>query len=300
MPARHYVAAILVFWAATSAWLFYRDLWPRFRPGEPPPFIIDLTTEAQRSAQHTLWDVYRGNGRIGIARTSIEYEEHDPKYPDTYKFISEIGQLTVGAVGPLKITGENLLGIYRVTREGELREISANGTVHVKGVGLLASLRASAELKMSGEVIGKRFVPTENYVEMGGSRLDFQLEPVEFTSHGSVLNPLHPVNRVSGLRRGQHWRIPLVDPLADSIAALAQKDPGLAFLIKKREGLRVLQAEVLQDISTLTYKEREVACLVIEYRGDDMTAHTWVRQEDGLVLRQQASLWGEELRLDRQ
>jgi hypothetical protein len=300
MPARLYVLAILVFWIGSTAWLFHRELWPRLRTGEPPPFIIDLTTEAQRSAQHTLWTINRGGDKIGTARTSIEYDDTNPKFRDTYRFISEIGRLTPVVVGPLEIGGENLLGMYRVTREGELRETSASGKLKVRGTGLLGNLGVSADFQMGGEVVGRQFIPTENYIDFGGNKFDLHLEPVEFTSQGSILNPLHPVNRVAGLRRGQHWQIPLVDPLADSLAALARKDPALEFLIKKKEGLSMLQAEVLPDTQTLNFREHPVACLVIEYRGNDMTAHTWVREEDGLVLRQEATLWGEELRLDRQ
>jgi hypothetical protein len=300
MPSRHYILATLAFWGASMVWLFHREIWPRLRAGEPPPFIIDLTTEAQRSAQHTLWTIHRGDTRIGTARTSIEYEDREPRFKDSYKFISEIGRLAIGRIGPLEITGKELLGIYRVTREGELREIRISGKIEMQGVGLLANLKASADLHMAGEVVGQQFVPTNNYIDIGGSKQELHLDPVEFASHGSVLNPLHPVNRVAGLRRGQHWLIPLVDPLADSLAALARKDPAFEFLVKRREGLALLQAEVLNETRTLPYRDHEVSCLIIEYRGDDMTAHTWVREDDGLVLRQEASLWGEELRLDRQ
>jgi len=56
----------------------------------------------------------------------------------------------------------------------------------------------------------------------------------------------------------------------------------------------------LQETRPLTYNGNEHACLVIEFRGENMTAHTWVRAGDGLVLRQDATVWGDSLVLERE
>ena len=48
MPARPLLLAILFFWVATTGWLFYKELWPHLRSGQPPPYTIDLADEARR------------------------------------------------------------------------------------------------------------------------------------------------------------------------------------------------------------------------------------------------------------
>jgi hypothetical protein len=122
---------------------------------------------------------------------------------------------------------------------------------------------------------------------------------VPVSDRGSVLNPLHPVSKIAGLKRGQHWRIPLVDPLSDSLKAMARADPALQTLVKQDSGLRTLQAEVLSETQTMAWGDGQETCLVIEYRDGDMSAQTWVREGDGTVLRQVATLWGEKLLMER-
>jgi hypothetical protein len=113
---------------------------------------------------------------------------------------------------------------------------------------------------------------------------------------------LHPANRINGVRRGQHWRIPLVDPLLDSVFATMQKVPELQVLqvlLSRGTGPRFLDADVLKTTQTILRNGQEEVCLVIESRGDQMTAHTWLRETDGLVLRQDATFLGEQLILER-
>jgi hypothetical protein len=294
MPARHLVLAIVLFWVGTSGWLFYRDLWPYLRPGDAPPFTIDLAFEAQRQSSTSSWRILRGDKGIGMVHTEVRYRDED----DTFELHSNIKQLDLEQIGPIQIQAKEVHGMYRVTRQGTLRQMTARATVEVQGRGIARGLRASALLDFNGKVHGAQFVP-QGYIEFGGQREFLKLEPVEFSAQVSVLNPLHPVNRIVGLRRGQHWQQRLVDPLADSLRAMVQKDPALDLVVQKNQGVKVLQAEVQSQLQTLTWDNAQVPCLVIEYRSDDLAAHTWVREIDGKVLRQEATLWGERLVLER-
>src|SRR5712692_6059313 len=311
MPARHHVLAIVLFWAATICWLLYRDVWPRWRSSEAPPFVIDLAFEAQRESSQTAWKILRGTQHetekpLGFVHTWVVYRSKD----DTFELHSEIQQIDLGWIGPIRIralrprppgTSEEpkaITGMYRVTREGELRENQAVAAIDIKGSGIARALQISAEVRIGGNVEGSRFVP-QGFLTLSGHTEAIPLEPVEFNSRTSILNPLHPVSRISGLRRGRHWQLHQVDPLADSLAALLQKDPALKILLPNHPRDQILQAEVLPDMEVLTYEKQEAPCFVIEYRGDDLTAHTWVRQSDGKVLRQEATYWGERLILER-
>jgi hypothetical protein len=299
MPTRHLALTIVFFWLATSAWLFYRDFWPRWRSGDAPPFSIDLAYEAQKNASDTSWRILRGDKHLGFIHTKVQYDGKS----DTFELSSGPVQANTAPqldmdIGPLKIRVSELISKYRVSREGLLRGTKGSAHVDIQGRGIARALHLRFELDARGEVKNGLFIPYAS-VTWEGQKYDLQLEPVPYTTRDSFLNPLHPVSRLAGLRRGQHWQLTNMNPLADSVAAMAQKDPALQLLVKKNAQMNVLQAEVLPETQILTYDSREVVCLVIEYRSDEMTAHTWVRESDGKVLRQEVSLWGERLVLER-
>ena len=292
MPARPFVLVITLFWMTTTGWLFHRELWPRLRSGQPPPYTIDLADEALRRGPKIPWNVYWKDRKIGVVHSWLKYNESD----DTFELHSEAAKLEWGQIGPFFVYIRDLSGMHRVTREGQLRKIVADVTILARGIGPLPALRVRAHVE--GEVHNERFIPQAS-VDLNGTTVELPLEPVEVSSQGSVLNPLHPINRVRGLRPGQHWPMPLVNPLNDSLMALLKKDPGAELLLQGHTGVRILQAEVLPEAQLLSWRDDEVSCLVIEYHGDDRTARTWVREDNGLVLRQEFFSRGEQIVMER-
>ncbi|MBY0527579.1 MAG: hypothetical protein K2R98_29550 [Gemmataceae bacterium] len=279
MPSRTLSLAIIAFWLATSAWLVYRDLWPSWRSGEPPPYAIDLVDEASPNAMPIRWSVFRDGTRIGRAYTRVLYRASD----DTFELHGEMVNLKMLRGMMANIDVKSMTSMYRVTRDGELREVI--GTIDGQGE-LLFPFHQQGTLQgsITGQVNGRLFEAQGRIESSLGSR-DLKPEPIELTARASVLNPLHPVNRVTGLRPGQRWRMPVVDPMA---AAMATLFPGV------RTGPRNLNAQVLAEPDELPWINELVPCLVIEYRdaddpgADTWSARTWVRQSDGLVLRQEA------------
>jgi hypothetical protein len=276
MPHRLISLAVIACWLATSGWLFYREIWPELRPNEAPPFTIDLADEAAIQGARIRWHVLRadqdGEHKIGRARTWVDYRAAD----DTFELHSELERLQLTKA--LKVP--RMSSMYRVNRDGFLLEMKADVTATVS----VFFVSTDIKTKVAGEVRDRLFWPRCQIETALWGKQDVAIKPVEVSSHGTVLNPLHPVNRISGLRPGQRWRMPLVDPLADALAArLSQEIPAANI------GPRSLEAQVLPDLQSMTWYNDEVPCLVIQYRGDDMSARTWVRQKDGLVLRQEAT-----------
>src|SRR5205814_3102506 len=74
MPHRSIVAAIVLAWLFANGWLFYREVWPHWRSGDPPPYAIDLTEELGKSSVD--WDIWSGSDRkedkIGNATSEVE------------------------------------------------------------------------------------------------------------------------------------------------------------------------------------------------------------------------------------
>jgi len=112
--------------------------------------------------------------------------------------------------------------------------------------------------------------------------LQFDLPSTSVSYTGSVLLPLHPVNHIRGLRPGQSWRQPLIDPLRDAFAGL----PGFSGEV------RSLHARVLPQPETLKIGDNNIECLVIEYTDDENNSvgRTLVEQNSERVLQQEANL----------
>jgi hypothetical protein len=270
MPPRLAVAAVLLFWLAANGWLFYREIWPYWRPGDPPPYTIDLTQELGSASVN--WKVFQKGQDIGDALSQVE-RQPDRTYKLRTKYVFKQFRLIVLDI-------RRLAGVYHVTEEGELLGLSTQIVMQqsIRKLGVL-----DHELEMNGKVVDGKLVPEFFYNK---EPIAFGKIEVPIANQGGVLNPMHLLNRLPGLSVGRRWRIALFDPLKAVSKSLA---PEFQELFAAVEGMTIpeLQAEVVAD--TLEWDDDEVACFKIEYRkpGEhELVAATWVRGRDGLVLQQ--------------
>jgi hypothetical protein len=296
MPARHVVAFIVLFWAATTGWLYYRDLRPYLTPGNAPPFTISLFDEAEafryrendtsKRKEGLEWSIYQDDEIKGYAVTWVKYRQEDDSFElkSQFKFWSK-GRFS--ASDP----DQTIENVYHVSRDGELRDVNASVTVEVPF--LPKPLSGRLRGKVTGGMLALQ-------AEAPGLSEPYQLPPVKVQSRGSVLNPMQPLNRLPGLRRGQHWRMPLVDPLDDVVRSIAAKFPALAAM--QTHKVAYLDAEVLPQTIMLDRNDGKdpVECLVIEYHGEDISARTLVGAQDSLVYLQEVTNQGQNLRLVRE
>lgn len=275
MPPRWLSLVIVTFWLGTIGWLLWRDVWPMWRPGEPPAYTIDLTAEVHRSQLPIRWMIFQNDHYVFRAETWVDSPEPDiyalhatAKYPHS-------SEAQVASLGPLQI--QRMTSTYQVNPQGQLLGL----TGHVEGKVLNYKVNGD----VSGEVREGQF-----FSQVWGTGIEkpIHLKPVPVSARGSVLVPLHPVNRIQGLHPGQTWRIPVFDPLPAALLAKVGLNPAVFGLTE--DGTLVLQAEVLPQTQPLTLHARDVQCLVIQYRNEsqEMMARTWVEEDTGLVLRQEA------------
>ena len=293
MPPRWLSLLIVLFWLATTGWLIYHDVWPLLLPGQAPPYTIALADEVQTQQVHVRWAASYNDRPYLRLETWVE---HDPA-DDTFTLQAQARPLPVSS----KESGDDAdpfgglvrlrrsTSTYRVARNGDLRSVSVEFAVEAHAGGLLVP----GEGSLQGEVKEGKFYSRLRVASplLPGRDIEKELEPVAVSTHGSVLSPLHPVSRITGLRPGQTWRLPLVDPIKDALTALAAGQPGPEI---------VLTAHVLEKTETQTWDGRPVECLVIEYQGDDVTARTWVEVGSGYVIRQESERAGERLALQRE
>src|SRR5262245_40767308 len=184
MLPRYLTIGVVAFWLTTSGWLLYREILPSFRSGQPPPFTIDLADEAQLKIQRIHWTILRadkgGEKQIGRARTWVDHRSAD----DTFELHSQIEQLRLGS-GLVLVKVPEFTSMYAVSRDGDLHEMSAKVTVSVVGFEVKA--------RVNGKVREQRFWPHLRIETTGWGPNEIELDPVAVSSHGTVLNPLHPV-----------------------------------------------------------------------------------------------------------
>jgi hypothetical protein len=341
MPNRWVCLLIVGCWLATTGWLFWTEILPDLVPGQPPPFTIDLLDELPQNNStrgEVLWDVYQTTPspddkeeaeivKSHMARTWVRRWNPDQTPPDWLKRplpdeCFEIGihfqQLPKAVFRHQVVEIGELDSFYYVTPEGQLlaKSTSAKVTVHLPGWPAL-----SGEIVFTGEVKEGQFLSRYRLVGAEwrrhlGDRVAGELPPVAVSHHGSVLDPMQPVTRIRNVKPGQAWDMPLVDPLAEALAAALVDWFGLD--VRGLLGLnspRRLKARVLPEVQVLNWHELDVQCelqnsrrggrkqdrfpaidpkrcLVIEYQGKDASARTWVMEETGLVLRQEATVGG--------
>jgi hypothetical protein len=288
MPPRWLSLLIVLFWLATSTVFFLREYWPYFEPDAPPHFAIDPMDET-KSSSAVSWQVLHGGTVILNATTSVEYNAKDNDFTLQASFRPPFDQRQPSRM--LGVALEHMTSSYRVTPEGQLlgleASIQANYVPPFSLIKTPAPIRGKANLH--GVVTGSVF-NGEYDVEIEGERVQAAKVSVPVSAQGSVLMPLHPVNKIQGLRPGQTWRVPVVDPLDDLLASLV---PG------GRKDTVYLRAKVLPDPKSFSWNNQDCECLVIEYTGEDMSAMTWVRRSDAWVLQQQVTKSGDTLLLRR-
>ena len=294
MPSRRVVALIVAFWVATTAYIVYRDLWPRLFASGPPPVAIDLADEAAQNVP-VRWTILRNGEKVGWLITQMRYVEED----DTFRFTSEYKQLRLAIMG-VEFHVPEFTTAIRVTRNGDLREQSAEGKLEIIWQGIQFG---TAELKLAGTVADGQLTAKldGSYRALGKApqSISRTLDPVPVPV-GQPLNPMQPVNRLRGVKPGQRWVVNESDPLGEAVTMIVGEVAGQVGVKSPEKKRDVLIDEVLGSPRDLQWYEHLVPCWVIEYRREqELVARTWVRQTDGKVLKQEAFLGGEQIAFER-
>jgi hypothetical protein len=268
MLPRWLTGAIIVFWLGMTGWLAYQQYSLRQRAGEPPPFTIDLTDEV--GANEISWNVMIDGKKQGQAYSSVKFRRKD----HTFAFKSWLRANDI-QLAKLLPKAESL---YRVNDNGELTEFE-----------ITLVLEQSADQKvLFGAVVNgkvdKGAIQPKVWVIALGAKVDSGISLREIKVAKQFLNPMHLLNKVSGLHEGQEWPIQLMEIAGFSTMSLP-----------------IVMAKVSGE--TLSWDGRDVSCYLIEYRElrkQKVHARTWVRQRDGVVLQQQAEYMGRELLFQRE
>jgi hypothetical protein len=329
MPPRSITLLIVAAWLGMSGWLFFRDLWPGLRPNEPPPYTTMPSDEAASNPATIRWTVLHNGNYVYDAETWIKYHEKGDERTgdDSFELAARFrARQLPGQETPKR----RLRSFVNITRGSELRAVNAQLHMLVQDLEILCTIEAVVE---EGHLLPRWRVNVWQKDLLSEDRVfdrerdppaskplqqfDAPFPPLPFATHGLVLNPLHPPNRLDTVRPGQHWRMPLVNSLVllekvhDAVHSAVEKRPldeltaGLGALLQHAfDGIHFLDAQVLPDPQPLpagnskSGPARPPECLVIEARHEksDTLARLWVDHtggaRQGLILRQEVVFHG--------
>jgi hypothetical protein len=325
MPPRLVTLAIITFWLAVAGLFVATDVWPRLAPSEPLMFPIDVVDEAGQQKEQVNYNVSK-NGTVDYrAEVELRYHPED----DSFESECKLEPRWHDREEPRK-EGQDLLlqfhrvrmkNTYRLTRGGEMKRLDSSTQYRcAEADDQQGGMIFKAEV--SGTPQAGRFAPqvrlsfltrdddgpaTAEQIGPFKAR-DFERDasPVPVLPRGIVLNPLHPPRRFTDLAENQRWRVTFIDPLA-VLGLLAPLDASQGGVLSKA-GLDagaaawVLDAQVLPGTQMIDWDaEKKVACHVIRCDGDGPIGPVtfWVRQRDGVVMREDFRLWGDEWSLVR-
>jgi hypothetical protein len=310
MPPRSFVWAIFVFWLATAGWLFQRALLPRLRPENRPQFFRFQHADEVRPS-NARWQIYRDHQKIGSAlpnqqqigsgESAVHRLKHGFRLSCELKFREQDQQLVIldlssAAFLPLpfkKVKLTELKSAFDVTVKGELRAMTAEALMP------LDDGNQQITFSLSGKVREGVFTSAFRVTGLGGlPGKPITLEPVDVAPGECFINPMHPLDKIWDLREGQHWRMPLSDPLAEAVRGMLAKWPVVKELLPRTAAY--YDADVTSRV--LRWSKGDYDCWVIDYREpgqSQVVARTWVRKSDNSVLRQEAAQHGSRLVMDR-
>lgn len=272
MPPRIITAGIIVFWLAMTALLIQREVVPMMLADASPNFQPDLTDEI--GSPLVGWTVFKDEERIGSGTSRVTANDGNFELRSTFNFDKL-------AFGPIFI--RNMENMYRVDPQGKLLAFSTKVSANLVNKPGLGAPDVAGTIE--GEVIDDMIEPRFNLLGY-----EQKLDKIHLKQEGSIVNPMHLINRLRGLRPGMTWKVKRVDAL-DAVT--------------KQFGALAKQPKVPDLIATvkagkMKWDRKEVACNVIQYAepGKEASAWTWVRRVDGLVLQQEAK-FGFNLKLVR-
>jgi hypothetical protein len=298
MPSRPVIVGILLLWAGVMAVVARRELLPLFSTDTPP---VPAFVVADELSQATVnWTLYRGKAgddtKVGTLTTRTEHVKDD----NSFRFVTGYRDVQLRAGGGVALNVQRATVKVRVSKDGRLLEQTADGVADID-LGKHGKLGGTADVRTvvrDGQLVGTASLSMPGLLD----KRECDLTPVPVPD-GQVLNPLMPTDRLRDVTPGRMWKVRQADPLRDAMTELfskeAEKMGGPKFALPTAPELT---ARVLDLPEDLPRPDGPVSCWVIEYKCDNppVSARTWVRRDDGRVLRQEATAYGERMRFERE
>ena len=174
---------------------------PKFRSGETPPFVIDLTSEVVTEVQKNhpadaLWIIYRNGESIGTAKTYLAYQKEDDSFELETRVVNLRLLEKIVFMPDSKLVLTEMTTTYHLNRAGELLGIAMSGKM---AAGKFVEGRPDKTDSIEGEatfhatVVGDQMHWTGRVSFRDFGTVEPQLDPSP-APKGVFLNPMHPIS----------------------------------------------------------------------------------------------------------
>jgi hypothetical protein len=289
MPPRRFVIALVVAWLAALAWLGWDRWGVRLVADDCPPLTRDLSDAV--APRDVGWNFTRQGAKAGSADSrmapksnknfDLNWRAHDLEFVNNLTELKITFFQTNRSVTPANtlvgLTGKASMTVRYFNKPEE--KVETKLTVHVRDGGC----------------------DWEHEVTFGTS------EPVHVKYRtdlpaASPLVPLDPLQKYPGLRPGQSWLTTLIDPVTEVgtvVLGLTLKQ-AIGVSAPPNESAVELLARVQDETETIEGPGKTHVCRVIEFSAKGISAKVWVDEADDTVVRQEASVFGQTIRAQRE
>jgi hypothetical protein len=283
MSSRWFGATVVILWLITMTWLVKDKVLPLILVGEPPS--ISNVIEAQRGKPAVGWKVLFDDQPLGWALADTKLQKSG---------LTEIrGRVHFDSLPLDKVIPGWLQPLSRIFgSSADKSQLDAGSLLTVDGLGHQVRFDLTLLLEPLKEIISVR-----GTVEGGQAMLQVRMPSGSFEqsvplSSSSLLSDAlspQPQTELPGLRTGQTWTVPIYTPLWP-----------------EKNRLEIFRATVLEGMQPITWNGEVVSAFVVEYRSESRSGpgsrkphgRLWVRR-DGVVLRQEAMIFGSTITFDR-
>jgi hypothetical protein len=272
MPSRWACVALLMFWAIATVGLIRRDVLPDLLIGPPPD--LRSVASADPEATPTKWSILvADDASLQSVRSVGQAITRTVRQPDGKLRLESTVKLDTG-------------GLFRGTPfafRDEIR-IDVDNSCLIDPSGNLISFHATVIPEGTSETLLTVDGVYKDHAIYVNARSPIPLlklvnKRFDYEPKTMIQNALGPIDRLPGLAVGQRWEERVVSPLTGKID--------------------VVRAEVVRRSEIFWDKSMTAAYEVVHKIPPGLSARTWVRKSDGLVLRQEVPFPVVKLLIDR-
>jgi hypothetical protein len=313
MPGRLTIAFILTFFAGMLGWQWLRNYGTSY--GDGPQLKPSLELAAQDGT--TNWKMLFNQQRLGDAQTIVSKTSMGVYILKQSVLLDGDFETFMGPMGIVAKTFGIKLNDFRgflntemeLTYLGTMRKFNMSFTARTRPVLTKADLERERKqtvetartgdkdesipllrLIISADVQQLDFLTFRGNFMLAEMRFPIDDVKVKYRSKDTLLSSIAPTDCLAGIRLGQRWQTPVVDPTQLMLGALANsKAKELSNGTFNAEDLiktKVTEVHVLDELRELEWNGQRVPCYVAQSNEKGSRMQIWVNAMNYRVIKQ--------------